>query len=74
MESIALAFVQIRHHVACFSGVYQVVDAAFESAEFGMKTTTILVVIGALGLIKRRMEKYISKIPSNILIQKARRV
>ena len=32
----------------------------------GMKTTTIPVVIGALGLIKKGLEKYIERIPGNI--------
>ena len=40
---------------------------------WGMKTTTIPVIIGALGLIKKRMERYISKIPGNISIQEAQK-
>ena len=33
---------------------------------WGMKATTILVVIGALGLIKKGLEKYIQQITGNI--------
>ena len=35
---------------------------------WGMKTTTIPVVIGALGLIKKGLEKYTKQIPGNIKI------
>ena len=35
---------------------------------WGMKATTIPVVIGALGLIKKGLEKYTKQIPSNIKI------
>ena len=35
---------------------------------WGMKATTISVVIGALGLIKKGLEKYIRQIPGNIRI------
>ena len=40
-----------------------------------MKTTTIPVVpvTGALGLVKKGMEKYISKIPGNLKIQEAQK-
>jgi len=34
----------------------------------GLKTTTVPVVMGALGTIKKGMERYINKIPSNINI------
>ena len=40
---------------------------------WGMNTTTISVIIGALGLVKKGMEKYISKIPGNISIQEAQK-
>ena len=40
---------------------------------WGMNTTTIPVVLGALGLVKKGMEKYISKIPGNISIQEAQK-
>ena len=33
-----------------------------------MKTTTIPVIIGALGLVKKGTENYIGKIPGNIRI------
>lgn len=36
---------------------------------WGMKTTTIPVVIGALGIIKKGTEEYIKKIPGNIKLQ-----
>ena len=36
---------------------------------WGMKATAIPVVIGALGLIKKGLEKYIQQIPGNIKIQ-----
>ena len=39
----------------------------------GMKTTTIPVILGALGLIKKGMEKYISKIPGNNSIQEVQK-
>ena len=35
----------------------------------GMNIMTIPVIIGALGLVKKGMEKYINKIPGNISIQ-----
>ena len=38
---------------------------------WGMKATTKPVIIGALGLIKTGMQKYISKLPGNISIQEA---
>ena len=40
---------------------------------WGMKTTTIPVILGALGLIKKGMEKYISKIPGNNSIQEVQK-
>ena len=33
---------------------------------WGMKTTTVPVIIGALGLVKKGTENYIGKIPRNI--------
>jgi len=33
-----------------------------------MKTTTVPVIIGAFGLVKKGTENYISKIPGNIRI------
>ena len=36
---------------------------------WGMKATAIPVVVGALGLIKKGLEKYIQQIPGNIKIQ-----
>ena len=35
---------------------------------WGLKTTTVLVVMGALSTIKKGMESYINKIPGNINI------
>ena len=35
---------------------------------WGMKTTTVPVIIGAFGLVKKGTENYISKIPGNIRI------
>jgi len=35
---------------------------------WGMKTTTVLVIIGAFGLVKKETENYIGKIPGNIRI------
>jgi len=40
----------------------------------GMKTTTIPVVIGALGLIKKGMDKYIQKIPGDTKIQELQKI
>ena len=39
-----------------------------------MKTTTIPVVIGALGLVKKGTENYINKIPSNIRIAEPQKI
>ncbi len=36
---------------------------------WGMKTTTVPVVIGALGVIKKGTEQFINKIPGNIRLQ-----
>ena len=35
---------------------------------WGMKSTTVPVIIGAFGLVKKRKENYIGKIPGNIRI------
>jgi len=35
---------------------------------WGMKTTTVPVIIGAFGLVKKGTENYIGKIPGNIRI------
>ena len=35
---------------------------------WGMKTTTVPVIIGAFGLVKKRTENYIGKIPGKIII------
>ena len=34
-----------------------------------MKTSTVPIVVGALGLIKRGVEKYVSQIPGHIRIE-----
>ena len=39
-----------------------------------MKTTTIPMVIGALGLMRKGLEKYTDKIPGNINIQEAQKI
>ena len=41
---------------------------------WGMKGTTIPVVIGALRLIKKGLEKYIQQIPGNIKIQELQKI
>jgi hypothetical protein len=41
---------------------------------WGTKTTTIPVVIGALGLVKKRIEKYTDKIPGNINIHEVQKI
>ena len=41
---------------------------------WGMKTTTIPVVVGALGLIKKGMEKYVKQIPGNIRVQEIQKI
>ena len=40
---------------------------------WGMNTMTIPVIIGALGLVKKGMEKYINKIPGHISIQETQK-
>ena len=39
-----------------------------------MNATTIPVVIGALGLIKKGLEKYIQQIPGNIKIDELQKI
>ena len=41
---------------------------------WGMKATTIPVVIGALGLIKKGLEKYAKQIPCNIKISELQKI
>ena len=41
---------------------------------WGTKTTTIPVVIGALGLVKKGLEKYTDKIPGNINIHEVQKI
>ena len=41
---------------------------------WGMKTTTIPVVIGALGLIKKGLEKYTKQIPGSIKISELQKI
>ena len=41
---------------------------------WGMKATTIPVVIGALGLIKKGLEKYTKQIPGNIKISQLQKI
>ena len=41
---------------------------------WGLKTTTVRVVIGALGTIKKDMENYTSKIPGNINIHELEKI
>ena len=41
---------------------------------WGMKATTIPVVIGALGPIKKRLEKYTKQIPGNIKISELQKI
>ena len=40
---------------------------------WSMNTMTIPVIIGALGLVRKGMEKYINKIPGNISIQETQK-
>ena len=41
---------------------------------WGMKAKTIPVVIGALGLVKKGMEKFTQQIPGNIKIQELQKI
>ena len=40
----------------------------------GLKTTTVPVVMGALGTIKKDMESYSNKIPGNINIHELQKI
>jgi len=46
---------------------YKDVEIEIEKT-WGMKTTTVPVIIGAFGLVKKGTENYIGKIPGNIRI------
>eukprot|EP00795_Rhopilema_esculentum_P005749 gene5749-11015_t len=39
-----------------------------------MKTSTVLIVVGALGLAKRGLEKYASQIPGHIQIEELQKI
>ena len=39
-----------------------------------MKTTTVPVIIGAFGLVKKRTENYTSKIPGNVRITELQKI
>ena len=41
---------------------------------WGLKTTTVPVVMGALGTIKKDMENYTNKIPGNINIHELQKI
>ena len=41
---------------------------------WGLKTTTISMVMGALGTIKKDMENYFNKIPGNINIHELQKI
>jgi len=41
---------------------------------WGMKTTTVPVIIGAFELVKKRIENYIGKIPGNIRITELQKI
>ena len=41
---------------------------------WGLKTTTVPVVMGALGTIKKDMESYSNKIPGNINIRELQKI
>jgi len=41
---------------------------------WGMKRTTVPVIIGAFGLVKKRTENYIGKIPGNIRITELQKI
>ena len=50
--------------------------AAVNRAErmWGFKTETVPVVIGAFGLVKRSLGKFVEKIPGNINIEKLQKI
>jgi len=39
-----------------------------------MKTTTVPVIIGAFGFVKKRTENYIGKIPGNVRITELQKI
>ena len=41
---------------------------------WGLKTTTVSVLMGALGTIKKDMENYINKIPDNIIMHELQKI
>ena len=41
---------------------------------WGLKTTTVPVVMGALGTVKKDMENYTNKIPGNINIHELQKI
>ena len=51
---------------------YQDLETEIEKT-WGMKTTTVPVIIGAFGLVKKGTENYIGKIPGNIRITELQR-
>ena len=52
---------------------YKDLEIEIEKA-WGMKTTTVPVIIGALGLVKKGTENYIGKIPGNIRITELQKI
>ena len=45
-----------------------------KSRMWGLKTETVPVVIGALGLVKKDLEKYVERIPANINIEDLQKI
>ena len=41
---------------------------------WGLKTETVSVVIGTLGLVKKRLGKYVEKIPENINVEELQKI
>ena len=52
---------------------YKDLDIEVEK-KWGLKTTTVPVVMGALGTIKKDMENYSNKIPGNINIHELQKI
>ena len=52
---------------------YQILEIEVERT-WGLKTTTVPVVMGALGTIKKDMENYSNKIPGNINIHELQKI
>ena len=44
------------------------------STIWGLKTETVSVVIGALGQVKKGLEKYVEKLPGNINIEELQKI